>query len=101
MNKEKKQRQIIDLIKYPIITDKTTKNIENNIYYFAVNKQSNKKDIKTAIEYIFDVQVIKINTINSAPKSKRIGKFKGHITQHKKAIIKLNNASKINLFEGN
>lgn len=99
MNDTKKQRKIIDIIKYPIVTDKTTKSIEDNIYYFAVSKKSNKKEIKKAIEYIFNVEVTKINTINSAPKSKRIGKFKGHITQYKKAIIKLHHASKINLFE--
>lgn len=101
MKKFKKTREVIDIIKHPIITDKTTKSIENNIYYFAVSKQSNKNRIKKAIEYIFNVKVTKVNTINSAPRNKRIGKFRGNITQYKKAIIKLHNESKINLFEDN
>lgn len=97
----KKQRRIIDTVKYPIITDKTTRSIEDNIYYFAVAKQSNKYEIKQAIEYIFSVKIIKINTVNSPPKHKKVGKFNGRIARHKKAIVKLDEKSKINLFEDN
>lgn len=93
--------KLLNLIKYPIITDKTTKAIENNIYYFAVEKKANKPDIKKAIEYIFNVKVKKINTLKQPKKSKTIGKFKGYISQYKKAIIQLDNQSKINLFEEN
>nr|YP_009398513.1 ribosomal protein L23 [Lophocladia kuetzingii]ARW67699.1 ribosomal protein L23 [Lophocladia kuetzingii] len=93
--------KLIDNIKYPIITDKTTKNIENNVYYFKVNKTINKSEIKTAIEYIFDVKVEKINTINVYPKTKRLGKFTGKISQYKKAIVKLKKTYSINLFNNN
>nr|QCI05901.1 ribosomal protein L23 [Dasysiphonia japonica] len=91
--------KILNLIKYPIITDKTTKVIEENIYSFAVDKKANKYEIKAAVEYIFDVKVKKINTLNQPIKIKTLGKFKGKKTQYKKAIIKLFDEYKINLFE--
>nr|YP_009392095.1 ribosomal protein L23 [Periphykon beckeri]ARW60443.1 ribosomal protein L23 [Periphykon beckeri] len=95
-----KNTQIVpDIIKYPIITDKTTKSIENNKYYFKVTKNSNKYEIKTAIEQIFNVKVKKINTLNIPNKTKKIGKFKGQITQYKKAIIQLYTEYSIKLFE--
>lgn len=101
MNKQKQTIKLLNSIKYPIITDKTTQAIENNIYCFAVDKYANKLNIKKAIEYIFDVKVKKINTLNSPPKIKKIGKFTGKKSQYKKAIIKLHNQYTINLFEDN
>nr|QCI08431.1 ribosomal protein L23 [Ptilothamnion sphaericum] len=94
-------KYFFNIIKYPIITDKTSKNIEDNIYWFAVDKKSNKTDIKKAIEYIFDVKIKKINTLNKAKKKKSVGKFQGYKTQYKKAIIQLHNKYKINLFDTN
>ena len=91
----------IDIIENPIITDKTTKNIENNVYYFQVRKSSRKVEIKQAIEKIFDVQVCKVNTINTIPKTKIVGKFKGKTKKYKKAIIKLKDKYRINLFDNN
>nr|YP_009396033.1 ribosomal protein L23 [Dasya naccarioides]ARW65219.1 ribosomal protein L23 [Dasya naccarioides] len=91
--------KILNLIKYPVITDKTTKVIEDNIYSFAVDKKANKNEIKEAIEYIFDVKVKKINTLNQPIKIKTLGKFKGKKARYKKAIIKLFDEYKINLFE--
>lgn len=95
------KRNSINIIEYPIITDKTTKNIENNLYYFKVNINSKKNQIKKAIEQIFDVKVSKVNTSISKPKNKTIGKFKGKTKRYKKAIIKLQDTYKINLFENN
>jgi len=94
-----KKRKLLDLIKYPIITDKTTKYIEDNKYCFAVEKNASKTLIKEALEYIFDVKIIKINTLNIPIKKRRVGKFIGKLTQHKKAIIELDPQYKINLFE--
>nr|YP_010850469.1 ribosomal protein L23 [Lophurella caespitosa]WGH13241.1 ribosomal protein L23 [Lophurella caespitosa] len=88
-----------DIIRYPIITDKTTKNIENNSYCFKVTKSSNKTQIKFTIEEIFNVKVKKINTLNIPQKTKTIGKFKGRTTQYKKAIIQLDEQYTIKLFE--
>nr|YP_009396238.1 ribosomal protein L23 [Melanothamnus harveyi]ARW65428.1 ribosomal protein L23 [Melanothamnus harveyi] len=89
----------IDIIRYPVITDKTTKEIENNTYCFNVTANSNKKEIKIAIEEIFKVKVKKVNTITNPPKTKTVGRFKGKKTNYKKALIKLVDNYKINLFD--
>ena len=99
MQRDCKSEIKIDIIKYPIITDKTTKSLENNVYCFKVVKASKKHEIKAAIENIFNVKVENVNTINIPPKKKTLGKFRGRITQYKKAIVKLNKEYKINLFE--
>nr|ARW69365.1 ribosomal protein L23 [Polysiphonia sp.] len=88
-----------DIIKYPLITDKTTKAIEHNTYCFKVIRQTNKNEIKQTIEEIFKVKVKKINTLNIPIKTKTVGRFKGKKTQHKKAIIKLHKGYSIKLFE--
>nr|YP_010986352.1 ribosomal protein L23 [Pachymeniopsis lanceolata]WOL37270.1 ribosomal protein L23 [Pachymeniopsis lanceolata] len=92
------ERKLIDLVKYPIITDKTTKLIEENQYCFAVDNKANKLDIKTAIEYIFNVRVQKINTMKSITKKRRVGQFIGKKTSYKKAIVKLHEDDNIELF---
>ena len=83
-------RQIIDLIKYPIITDKATRLLELNQYTFAT-------DIK-AIEYLFKVKVSAVNTYHAPIKKKRIGKFIGHKPKYKRAVISLASGSSIDLF---
>ena len=70
-------RQIIDLIKYPIITDKATRLLELNQYTFATDIKANKEQIKAAIEYLFQVKVVAVNTYHSPIKKRRIGKFIG------------------------
>nr|QCI04856.1 ribosomal protein L23 [Bornetia secundiflora] len=94
-------RSLLEIIKHPIITDKTTKAIEDNIYCFAVERKANKTIIKQAVEYTFNVKVKKINTLNKPPKKKKMGKFQGRVKQYKKAIIQLHNEYTINLFNEN
>ena len=100
MDKAKKI-SLLDLIKYPIITDKTTKLIEENQYSFAVDRRASKTDIKKAIEYIFNVNVKHINTCNSPNKKKRVGKFIGKKANYKKAFITLHEGYNITLFSEN
>nr|QVY58224.1 50S ribosomal protein L23 [Eucheuma denticulatum] len=100
MDKAQKHR-LLNLLKRPIITDKSTKLLEENQYSFAVDRKADKATIKQAIEYVFDVKVEKINTCNIPTKKKRIGRFIGTKTQYKKAIIKLHNQDSINLFPEN
>lgn len=88
-----------DIIRYPIITDKTTKDLENNKYYFKVTKRSTKEQIKKTIENVFEVKIRRINTLNIAPKTRTIGKSKGKIAQYKKAIIQLHENYTIKLFD--
>jgi large subunit ribosomal protein L23 len=87
-----------DIIKYPIITDKSTRLLENNQYTFIVNLKSNKSTIKSAIEDLFNVRVIKINTCHLPRKKKRIGKYIGWKSHYKKAIVTLSEEDTINLF---
>ena len=87
-----------DIIKYPLITDKATRLLENNQYSFIVDRYSNKITIKAAIEDLFNVKVIKINTCRLPRKKKRIGKYIGWKPQYKKAIVTLSEGDIINLF---
>jgi large subunit ribosomal protein L23 len=96
-----KYKNLLEIIKYPIITDKTTQYLEDNKYCFAVDCKANKTYIKQAIEDIFNVKVYKINTSKMPPKIKKMGRFIGKKTQYKKAIIELYNQYTINLFEEN
>nr|YP_010904311.1 ribosomal protein L23 [Catenella fusiformis]WCH57562.1 ribosomal protein L23 [Catenella fusiformis] len=90
--------KLLEFIKYPIITDKSTKLLEENKYTFAVDCKANKTDVKQAIEYIFNVRVRKINTCNQPLQKRHIGKFIGTKSKYKKAIIALHNEYSINLF---
>ena len=90
-----------EIIKYPIVTDKATRLLENNQYSFIVNPKSNKLAIKLAIEDLFDVTVLKINTCNMPRKKKRMGKYVGWKPQFKKAIVTLSQGDTINLFTEN
>jgi len=62
---------IMKIIKYPIITDKATRLLANNQYSFVVSPKSDKPTIKAAIEYLFNVKVIKINTSHLPKKTKK------------------------------
>jgi large subunit ribosomal protein L23 len=86
------------IIKYPIITDKATRLLENNQYSFVVDRYSDKVMIKTAVEYLFNVKVIKVNTCRLPRKKKRVGKYFGWKPQYKKAIVTLSEGDVINLF---
>ena len=88
----------VQIIKYPIITDKATRLLENNQYSFVVDRYSDKPTIKASIEYLFDVKIIKINTCSLNKKKKRVGKYIGWKPQYKKAIVTLNEGDVINLF---
>ena len=89
------------IIKYPIITDKATRLLENNQYTFVVDRSSNKISIKSAIENLFEVKVVKVNTCHLPKKKKRVGKYTGWKSQYKKAIVTLSEGDIINLFTEN
>ena len=97
MDKDK-IRVLLNIIKKPIITDKTTKLLENNQYCFQVDPRVDKLKIKKAIEYIFDVKVKKVNTYHKPLKKRTVGRFTGYRAHYKKAIVTLSINDKINLF---
>ncbi len=86
------------IIKYPLITDKSMRSLENNQYSFVVDRYSNKMAIKDSIEFLFNVKVSKVNTCRLPRKKKRVGKYIGWKPQYKKAIVTLVEGDTINLF---
>jgi large subunit ribosomal protein L23 len=88
----------IDAIKYPLVTDKTTRLLTNNQYTFIVDPKISKDKIKEAIEFLFEVKVCKVNTCHLAKKKRRVGQFVGTKPHYKKAIVKLAEGYSINIF---
>ena len=89
-----------DIIQGPIITEKTIKLKEDfNKYTFKVNKTANKIEIKNAVEEIFKVKVLSVNTVNVLPKRARVGQYIGFKPAYKKTIVKLADGDKIAAFE--
>ena len=87
-----------DVIKAPIITEKTSDLTQNNnTVTFSVDVRANKTQIKQAVEKIFNVKVENINTVNVKPKTKRVGRYAGKTNRVKKAIVKLKEGSSIEL----
>ena len=90
--------QLSEIIKHPILTEKTYPLMEKGIYTFAVDKRTNKAEVKKAIQFIFDVKVKKVNIMNIRKKPKKMGKYNGFLAGYKKVIVTLDKGS-ISLFE--
>ena len=87
-----------DIIKAPVITEKSTAIASNDkSYVFRVDAKANKSQIKDAIEKIFNVKVESVNTVNVHPKKKRVGRHSGMTNKYKKAIVTLKDGNKIEL----
>jgi len=85
----------------PVISEKSYGLIETaNQYTFQVDKRANKNQIKRAIESAFDVRVRKVNTSNVKSKPKRQGLTRGRTATWKKAVVRLADGERIELFEG-
>jgi large subunit ribosomal protein L23 len=95
------QNSFISLVKYPIITDKTIQLLQSNQYSFAVDKRANKLSIKAAVEELFDVKVVSVNTSLRPIKCRRVGKFIGQKARYKRAIVTLVPENSITFFEDN
>jgi len=79
----------LEIIKAPVITEKSRMEQENGKYTFLVSPKATKTEIKDAIEKIFKVKVEEISTLNVKPKKKRVGRYTGLANRSKKAIVKL------------
>ena len=86
------------VIKRPIVTEKTTKLAEQFKYTFEVDKNANKIQIKQAIEEIFGVKVKSVNVINELAKAKRVGQHSGFKPAVSKAIVTLEAGYKIDVY---
>lgn len=88
-----------DIIKRPLITEKTTYLVEKGKYTFEVMQGVNKVEIKKAIEELFDVNVVSINVINVRKKARRVGKYDGYTAAVRKAIVTLQEGQTLDVFE--
>ncbi len=76
-----------DIIIRPVITEKSNDGIQEGKYTFEVNKKATKVDIARAVEKLFEVKVLKVNTITVKGKEKRVGVHVGKTSDWKKAIV--------------
>ena len=87
-----------DIIKAPIITEKSNDLLQNNnTVTFSVDVRANKVQIKQAVEKLFNVKVESVNIVNVKPKKKRVGRYYGKTNKVKKAMVKLSEGSSIEL----
>ncbi|MFW5980749.1 MAG: 50S ribosomal protein L23 [Halanaerobiaceae bacterium] len=90
-----------DIIIRPIISEQSMKLMEsNNTYAFEVAKNSNKIEIRKAIQEIFNVEVENVNTMNMRGKKRRMGRTEGKKPDWKKAYVKLPEGENIEVVEG-
>ena len=80
---------MIDLVKYLIITEKSTRLMENNQYTFEVDMKLTKPQIKKLINEFYQVKVLAVNTHRPPHKKKRFGTAQGNKPSYKRAIITL------------
>jgi large subunit ribosomal protein L23 len=88
-----------DIILRPVISEKAYGLLDDNKYTFVVDPSANKTQIKIAIEQIFEVKVVKVNTQNRPGKRKRRGFIVGKRPDVKRAIVTLAEGDEIELFD--
>ena len=89
---------LYDVIKKPVVTEKSMHALEEGKYTFEVDTRAHKLLIKQAVEAMFDVKVESVNVMNIKPKTKRVGRYEGKTNRRRKAIVKLAEGSTINYF---
>jgi len=90
-----------DIILKPVISERSMDDAAGKKYTFKVDRDSNKTQVKNALEEIFGVEIEKVNIMNIKGKTKRMGRNVGKTAAVKKAIVKLTPKSKeIEFFKG-
>ena len=92
--------RIFEILRSPVVTEKSTLISQFNNYVFKVSPNSTKVDIKNAVEKIFNVKVISVNTSISKGKVKRFKGKLGKRPDSKKAFVKLADGNSIDLTTG-
>jgi large subunit ribosomal protein L23 len=88
-----------DVIIRPVVSEKSYASLENNVYTFLVDPRSNKTEIKEAIQQIWNVRVVSVNTLNRKGKVKRRRFSQGKRADQKRAIVTLAEGDAIEIFE--
>lgn len=91
-------RALADLIRRPVITEKATLLLESNLYVFEVDPKATKTQIKKAIELLFDVTIVGIQTAHPPRKMHRVGRFAGYRPHYKRATVRLAEGDSIPLY---
>ena len=88
-----------DVIIAPVVSEKSYSLIDQNAYTFVVHRDANKTEIRKAVESIWNVKVIQVNTLNRKGKTKRFRFMQGKRPDSKRAVVKLAPGDKIEIFE--
>ena len=86
-----------DSILGPVITEKSMSGNQESVYTFKVDKRATKTQIKSEIERQFGVKVLNVNTLNTKPKARRVGRYTGNSKTYKKAIVTLAQGNSIEI----
>ena len=89
-----------EIIIAPIVTEKSNDMVQQGKYTFEVNKNATKVEIANAVEKLFEVKVLKVNTISVKGKSKRVGYHQGKTSDWKKAIVTIDTNPTDNTYLG-
>jgi large subunit ribosomal protein L23 len=92
-------RDLRDVILRPVISEKSYEMLDENKYTFIVDPRANKTHIRQAVEKIFDVKVLSVNTMNRRGKRKRRGLIVGKRPDTKRAIVTVAPGDRIELFD--
>ncbi len=89
-----------NILKKPLITEKSTKNQKGNVYFFECEVNATKSEIKSHVESVFDVKVAAVNTSVCRFRKKSTKYGIGKISYWKKAMVTLKEGSKIAIYDG-
>lgn len=90
-----------EILKRPIVTEKNTLKAQfHNEYAFEVDLRANRTEIKRAIEKLFGVKVLRVNTLINRKDARKLGRYPGKRTLWKKAIVKLKEGDKFDFVAG-
>jgi large subunit ribosomal protein L23 len=94
------QLHYYEVLRRPIITERSTMLNEQGRYTFEVARPANKAQIKDAVQRIFKVNVTAVNVISMPSKTKRVGKKAVQTQPWKKAVVTVRHGQRIEMFEG-
>jgi len=89
-----------DVLLAPVVSEKSYSLLDQNKYTFIVHRDSNKTEIKIAVEQVFNVKVTSVNTLNRAGKRRRTRQGYGSRPDSKRAIVSVAEGQRIDIFGG-
>ncbi|MGH2693191.1 MAG: 50S ribosomal protein L23 [Actinomycetota bacterium] len=88
-----------EVVRAPVVSEKSYSLLDENWYTFLVHPDANKTEIKQAVEQIWEVKVVRVNTVSRKGKKKRFRFTQGRRSDTKRAVVKLAEGDKIEIFE--